>query len=72
MTFRVIQWVVRKHAQFPQRGNFARIRTPLISPLGRRTMPAWSPPHGFLHHTIGSLKIALCILFITEIRKLTI
>jgi hypothetical protein len=49
---RVAQFVVRKHTQFPQRGNFARIRDSLTSPLGRCAMPIhpysrFPPPHNW-------------------------
>ncbi len=42
----------------------------LTSPLGRCTMPAWSPSHGFLHHTIGPHNNATCLQTITDLDML--
>ena len=57
-------WVIRKHAEFPQRGNPARIQASLSSPFWRGTVPAqpfsrFSPPPSLIsgyHFEIISLS----------------
>jgi hypothetical protein len=43
-----------------------------MDPTLEGPMPAWSPSHGFLHHTIGTLNNTMCIHAIMVLGMLTI